>query len=68
MNLTAPHRQFHSFLPILDSQSNIMASFLCIILEGKRKDCRHSLFLAYGSKSDMFLNNGSWAENKIEVV
>lgn len=45
-----------------------MASFLCISLERKRKDHRHGLFLAYGSRSDMFPNNGSWAENKIEVV
>lgn len=60
--------QFHSFLAILHSQSSIMASFLCISLEGKRKDLRHGLFLAYGSRNDMLLNNGSWTENKIEVV
>lgn len=62
------YNEFQSFLAALDSQSSIMASFLCISLEEKREDCRHGLFLAYGSRSDMFPNNGSWAENRIEVV
>lgn len=65
-NSTSHTINFILFLQFLIHKAALWHHSCALVWKGK--DWRHGLFLAYGFKNDMLLNNGSWAENKIEVV